>query len=156
MIYFKYSIWWIHANFSLYMLVHISKHLSVFHNAMLFHSWKKYNFQIHFICLSVFFSFGGGGGWLSVKLAKLQWTFGSLQYFSQHYTCILTSLSWTQWNLKKTLRYLMICNVITQWLPQDLKLTSKYLWYSGYHNVCNIRVQTIYTYKNLNNSGEKW
>lgn len=24
-----------------------------------------------------------------------------------------------------------------------------------YHNVCNIRVQTIYTYKNLNNSGEK-
>lgn len=49
----------------------------------------------------------------------------------------------------------MICNMITQWLPQDLKLTSKYLWYSGYHNVCNIRVQTIYTYKNLNNSGEK-
>lgn len=45
--------------------------------------------------------------------------------------------------------------MITQWLPQDLKLTSKYLWYSGYHNVCNIRVQTIYTYKNLNNSGEK-
>lgn len=26
--------------------------------------------------------------------------------------------------------------------PQTL---SKYLWYSGYHNVCNIRVQTIST-----------
>lgn len=102
------------------------------------------------------FFFLVGGGVIICEISKITVNFWQLTIFLTTLYMYLNPLSWTQWNLKKTLRYLMICNMITQWLSQDLKLTSKYLWYSGYHNVCNIRVQTIYTYKNLNNSGEKW
>lgn len=104
----------------------------------------------------LFFFFWGWGWVIICEISKITVNFWQLTIFLTTLYMYLNPLSWTQWNLKKTLRYLMICNMITQWLPQDLKLTSKYLWYSGYHNVCNIRVQTIYTYKNLNNSGEKW
>lgn len=155
MIYFKYSIWWIHANFSLYILVHISKHLSVFHNAILFHSWKKYNFQIHFICLSFLFFLGGGV--IICEISKITVNFWQLAIFLttlyMYLNLIILNSVEPEKNFKIPNDLQYDYTVVAPGPQTHFKIS---VVFRIYHNVCNIRVQTIYTYKNLNNSGEKW
>lgn len=96
------------------------------------------------------------GGVIICEIIKITVNFWQLAIFLTTLYMYLNPLSWTQWNLKKNFKIsndLQYDYTVVAPGPQTHFKIS--VVFRIYHNVCNIRVQTIYTYKNLNNSGEK-